>query len=201
VHQKNKLNPTDIRIGRRIHVLGNSCSGKSSVGRQLAANLEIPFVELDALNWEPHWIGLNEYNPEELERKIKEATAGNEWVVAGSYESFSKRVFWPRLQTIIWLDLPMYLLIVRMIKRSWTRWRSKKLLWGTNYEEFWPQLMFWRKEDSLLWWIVTQHERKRLGMYKNISDPSWAHIDFIHLKSLKEIDEFLASLEYTKSVS
>ena len=200
VHKKNKLEPTDVHIGRRIHVLGNSCSGKSSVGRQLAASLDIPFVELDALNWEPNWTGLNDYNPEEFERKIKETTAGDEWVVAGSYESFSKRVFWPRLQTIIWLDLPMHLLIVRMIKRSWTRWRSKELLWGTNHERFWPQLMFWRKEDSLLWWIVTQHERKRSGMYKNINNPLWAHIDFIHLKSLKEIDEFLASLASTKSV-
>jgi shikimate kinase len=37
-------------IGRRIHVIGNSCSGKSTLGARLAAILDLPFVELDALN-------------------------------------------------------------------------------------------------------------------------------------------------------
>ena len=33
------------QIGRRIHVVGNSCSGKSVLGKQLATALEVPFVE------------------------------------------------------------------------------------------------------------------------------------------------------------
>lgn len=181
--------------GRRIHVIGNSCSGKSTFGEMLAARLNLPFVELDALNWESGWVGLNDADPEEFERRISAATAGDEWLVAGSYESFCKRVFWPRLETVVWLDLPMALLIARMIQRSWARWRSKELLWGTNYERFWPQLMFWRKEDSLLWWIVTQHHGKRAGMRRNIADPSWNHISFIRLESVSEMEEFLVAVK------
>jgi len=194
VPQIAKSSSAGHQIGHRIHIIGNSCSGKSTFGRQLATILEIPFIELDALNWEPDWQGLNENDPEKLEQKIRESTIDDEWLVAGSYESFCKRIVWPRVQTIIWLDLPMHLLIVRMVKRSWTRWRSKELLWGTNYERFWPQLMLWRKEESLLWWIVTQHERKRTGMRENIEDPLWDHIHFIHLRSRRDIDEFLASM-------
>ena len=44
-------------IGRRIHVIGNSCSGKSTLGATLA--FRVPFVELDAINWHPRWVGLN----------------------------------------------------------------------------------------------------------------------------------------------
>lgn len=182
-------------VGRRIHVIGNSCSGKSTLGQQLAVRFGIPFVELDALNWEPDWAGLNETDPEELERKIRDSTSGEAWVVAGSYESFSKRVFWPQVQTIIWLDFPMHILILRMIKRSWRRWRSAELLWGNNQERFWQQLMIWRKEDSLLWWIVTQYKRKRAGMLNNITNPEWSHINFIKLQSLSEIQEFLQLVE------
>ena len=111
-----------------IQVIGNSCTGKSTLGERLANTLRAPFVELDALNWLPGWVGLNETNPEEFERLIEKATKGDAWVVAGSYASYSQRVFWPRLQTVVWLDLPMYLLLWRVLLRSWKRWRSKELL-------------------------------------------------------------------------
>jgi len=181
-------------IGKRIHLIGSSCSGKSTTGRRIAATLEFPFVELDALNWEPDWVGLNATNPLEFESRIEQATAGSEWVVSGSYSSFSKRIFWPRVQTVIWLDFPRYLLILRLFRRSWFCWRTKELLWGTNYEKFFPQFMFWRKEDSLLWWIVTQHKRKRSEMLGYLDDPQWKHINFIQIRSVSEIDKLLASL-------
>lgn len=180
-----------VGIGRRILVIGNSCSGKSVLGELLAAVLGLKFVELDALNWEAGWVGLNEKNPEELERRIRDATDGDEWVVAGSYIRFSQRVFWPRLETVVWLDLPMPQLVWRMLIRSWRRWRSKELLWGTNYEKFWPQLMVWRGEDSLLWWIVTQHRRKRRRMLSYQRDPRWRHIRFLRLRSSAEVETFV----------
>ena len=190
----NLMKTNESGLGLRIHVIGNSCSGKSTAGQRIATKLGIPHVELDALNWEPNWVGLNESNPSEFEHRIKDATAGNEWVVSGSYSSFSKRIFWPRVQAVVWLDLPLLVLIQRMVRRSWFRWRSKELLWGTNYEKFWPQLMFWRKEDSLLWWIVTQHQRKRTEMLRYIDDPQWNHIKFLRVNSAVEIDELVNSL-------
>ena len=186
-----------IPIGRRIHVVGNSCAGKSTLAAQLSAALDVPLVELDALNWEPGWVGLNETNPEELERRISEATRGDGWVVAGFYMQFSQRIFWPRLATIVWLDLPMVPLIWRMLIRSWRRWRSQESLWGTNYERFWPQLMFWRKEDSLLWWIVTQHRRKRRDMLAYSTESRWNHIRFVRLRSSAEVETFSQAVALT----
>ncbi len=181
-----------IPIGRRIHVIGNSCAGKSTLGMQLSTVLAVPFVELDALNWEPDWVGLNETNPEKFIRRIKKATSGDGWVVAGSYTDFSQNAFWPHLETIIWLDLPMHQLIWRMLIRSWGRWRSKELLWGTNYEQFWPQFMVWRKKESLLWWIVTQHQPKRSNMLSYRTESRWKHIKFVRLKLLLKSMHFHA---------
>lgn len=181
-------------IGHRIHVIGNSCSGKSTLGAQLAALLNVPCVELDALNWEPDWVGLNEVNPQELERRIQAATAGDGWVVAGSYARFCQKICWPRLQTLVWLDLPLPQLVWRMTRRSWQRWRSRELLWGTNYEQFWPQFMVWRKQESLLWWIVTQHQRKRQRLLSYYTDPQWQHIRIIRLGSVAEIEAFKQSI-------
>ena len=74
----------DPPIGNRIHVTGNVASGKSTLARRLAEALDAPLVELDALNWLPGWVGLNATDPEEFERRIREATRGERWVVAGS---------------------------------------------------------------------------------------------------------------------
>ena len=176
--------------GRRIHVMGNSCSGKSTLGAELASALGVPFVAWVARIWRRGGGGLNATDPQEFERLIAQETCGDEWVVAGSYTRFSQQVFWPRLQTIIWLDLPLYQLVWRMLRRSWKRWRSRELLWGTNYEGFWPQLKVWNKEDSLLWWIVSQHGRKRRQMRAYRSEPRWQHIKFLRLGSSAEVAAF-----------
>lgn len=197
----NELDPTvqNKSLGQRILITGISCAGKSTLGAHLAAFLDIPFVELDALNWEPNWVGLNEADPDELMRRMREATVGDRWVVAGSYTQFSQQVFWPRLETIVWLDLPLYQLVGRMLRRSWKRWRTNELLWGTNYEKFWPQLMVWRKEDSLLWWIATQYQPKRQRMLACQVDPRWSHVRFIRLCSSAEVEEVTHSLTQDRS--
>ncbi|MGE3960273.1 MAG: hypothetical protein AB7F65_01160 [Dehalococcoidia bacterium] len=176
-------------IGRRIHVTGTTSAGKSTLAGQLAEALGVPAVELDALNWLPGWVGLNETDPDEFMRRIHEATAGDGWVVAGSYSNFSERAFWDRLETVVWLDLPKHVVLRRVIVRSWRRWRTQELLWGTNYERFFPQLKFWQR-DSLLWWAWTQHGPKRRAMLARMADPRWAHIRFIRLTSAREVDGF-----------
>lgn len=183
---------TESPIGQRIHVIGNSCSGKSTLAARLAECLGIPLVELDALNWQSGWIALNETDPAEFERVIREATSGDAWIVAGSYARFSRPAFWDRLETMIWLDLPQWQLIARVLKRSWRRWRERELLWDSNYETFWRQLMVWRKQDSLIWWIVTQHARKRREMLSLQADRAWSHIRFIRLASSSEVRDFAA---------
>lgn len=181
-------------IGERIQVTGHSCAGKSSLAAQLAEELCIRYVELDALHWLPNWVGLSVENPELFRRRIHAATNGDTWVVAGSYTVFCQEIFWPRLQTLIWLDLPKWQLLLRLCKRSWQRSRSKQLLWGSNYERFWHQFKIWNKEDSLIWWIWTQHERKRREMLVISEDPQWAHIRIIRLTSAKEVATFRRDL-------
>ncbi len=188
-------------LGHRIHVTGNSCSGKSTLANQLAAALKIPRVEMDALNWLPGWISLADTNPVELEHLLAEATNGDAWVVSGSYMGFSLKVFWQRVETVVWLDLPARLLVWRVVTRTWRRRRSKDLLWGTNHEQFWPLFKAWNRGDSLIWWIVTQQRRKRQRMNALMSDPSWQHITFIRLGSTAEIDAFGRALGLDPSLN
>lgn len=175
--------------------MGNSSSGKSTLAARLAQALDAEFVELDALNWLPGWVGLDENDPAELERRFRAATGGERWVAAGSYATYSQQAFWHRLDTVVYLDLPMPLLLWRVLRRSWRRWRSRELLWGTNRERFWPQLMVWRKKKSLVYWIVTQQVRKRRKLVACMSDARWAHIRFVRLASSREVEAFARAVE------
>lgn len=181
-------------IGTRIIVTGSTCSGKSTLAGRLARDLHVPFVELDALNWEPNWHDVSKRDPAEFERRISEATAGDGWVVAGSYSRFSKRLLNPYAQTIIWLDLPLPLILRRVLARSWRRWRTKELLWGTNYENFWSHLKLW-SDESLLHWAVTNHRVKRRNSIASMADPAFAHLRWIRLTSPEEVEAFVAAIE------
>ncbi len=186
--------PVSSPIGTRVVVIGNTSSGKSTLAARLASALDVPFVELDALSWEPNWHSLPEHDPDEFERRIREATAGDGWVVAGSYSAFAERTFWPRLQTAVWLDLPLRVVLWRVLTRSWRRWRTKELLWGTNYENFWSHFKVWDR-DSLVYWAISTHHRKRLRYLAYMADPRWAHIRFVRLTSAREVDAFTRSVE------
>lgn len=173
----------------KIQIIGSTCSGKSTLGEQLAGQTGYPLVELDALNWEPHWHGLHQHHPDKFRHRIVEATACDSWIVVGNYTKFSQELTWPRADTIIWLDLPRPLLTVRLLRRSWQRWRSKELLWGTNYENFWAQLKIW-SDDSLLSWLWKTYENQRASHLNAMKNPNWAHLKFLQMKTLHQIKSF-----------
>lgn len=175
-------------IGRRIVVIGPSGSGKSTLAEQLAALIDVPYVELDALNWLPGWVSVSD---EEMIARVTATTAGDGWVVAGNYRP-TIPVTWPRADTVIWLDLPLPFVVRRILMRAWRRSRSKELLWGTNVERFWAHFKLWDRRQSLVAWVVTTHWQKRREYRERMRDPRWAHIRFVRLRSVREVDAFAA---------
>jgi ABC-type branched-subunit amino acid transport system ATPase component len=47
----------------RIVVVGTSGAGKTTLARRIAALLELPHIELDAINWQPGWRDLTRHPP------------------------------------------------------------------------------------------------------------------------------------------
>ena len=180
------------RIGLRIQVVGPSCAGKSTLAEAVAAKIGAPFVELDALFWKPNW---QEPEPEEFIAKLRGATAGDRWVLAGNYLSRVQDGLWPRLETVVWLDLPNRVVFPRIISRSWRRSRSKELLWGTNTERFWGQLKFWSMKDSLIGYILRRRTLTDARLRASMADPAFAHIQWVRLRSPREVARWVGELE------
>ncbi len=181
-------------LGRRIHVWGNSCSGKSTLAARLGEVLDAPVVELDALNWRAGWISVRETDRVAFDASVAAACAGDAWVVAGSYSGTSLVHVWPNVQSVVWLDLPRWRLVLRVLRRTWRRARTRELLWGQVRERFWPLLMVWRGEQSLLWWIWTQHARKRDEMRAWMNEARFAHIRFVRFERAVDADDWVEGL-------
>lgn len=178
-------------IGRRIVIVGPSCAGKSTLGAELARRLDIAFIELDALFWRPGW-----ERPADAEfcALLDGAHSGEAWVSAGNYLRQTRPVTWPRADTLIWLDVPLPVTTWRVICRSWQRWRSSELLWGTCRENFWRQFCLWSQHRSLITYNVVRHRSNRRVFRNAFAEWQAAGKTCLRLRSRRDVEQLLAAL-------
>ena len=175
----------------RIVIIGSSGAGKTQLAERLAYALDAPFVELDALFWEPDWV---EPPEDAFAARIAAATAGDRWVAAGNYRRYGASLLWPRADRIVWLDLPLHVTLARLVRRTWRRWRRHEVLWGTNVERFWPQLRLWDPKASLVAYSVMTHRQRRQQYLDAMRDPAFAS-RFVRLTSAPEVEAFARAVE------
>ncbi|HEY0107493.1 MAG TPA: shikimate kinase [Rhizomicrobium sp.] len=179
----------------RVVVVGTSGSGKSTIGEALSAALRIPFVEIDAINWQANWRDLQTDDPAEFKRRVAAATQGDAWIVAGNY-SVVQPLFWPRATHVVWLDYPRGVVMRRVIWRSLVRALDRHELWpGTgNRERFWH----WLDADHPIRWAWKTHARNRARYAAMAADPANAHIAFLRLADPREAAAAVARLAREK---
>src|SRR5262245_8364168 len=69
---------------RKIAVVASaSGNGKTTLGRELAQRLRVPFVELDSLVHGPGWV---ETPDDELRARVEPILTSDGWVIDGAYE-------------------------------------------------------------------------------------------------------------------
>lgn len=171
---------------RRVCVVGGSCTGKTTFARALAEILCVPFVELDALNWEANWTMCD---VETFQERIRAATAGEDWVVDGNYGGRGARdIVWAKADTVVWLDLPLVVTLVRMWHRTTGRIARKERLWGGNQETI--RNTFFSRE-SLFVWALKTHRRRRRIFRELMTAPRFAHLTFHRLRSTSEAERWL----------
>jgi hypothetical protein len=57
---------------------------EDQAGNRIAAQLQRPQIELDAIYWQSEWRDLTRHDPEELARRVTEAIQAEAWVVDGN---------------------------------------------------------------------------------------------------------------------
>ncbi len=175
---------------KRIVVVGTSGSGKTTLAHQLGVLLNIPSVELDSLHWEPNWTpALHSV----LRERVDVALSGEAWVVDGNYRTL-RDLTWGRADTIVWLDYSLWVVMMRVMQRTFTRLFSREELWNGNRERLWTT--FFSKDSILLWALQTHHKNRRT--YTELtSQPEYAHLSVVRFRSPQATRLWLAEVRKT----
>ncbi|MPZ49675.1 MAG: hypothetical protein GEU75_10340 [Dehalococcoidia bacterium] len=170
--------------GRRIAIRGATGSGKTTLGRRLGETLGLPFIELDALFWNPNWV---ETPPDEFKAKVAAAIDGcpDGWVCDGNYRGRLGNLILARADTLIWLHLPWRVSFWRLLKRTASRAWTREPMWAGNTES-------WRKaflsKDSILWWSITHRSGSNYALPPGETPVS---IRVYELRSAREVQSFI----------
>ena len=176
---------------RRVSVVGNSGSGKTTLGRRLAALLDVPFVELDAIHHLPGWQPIN---PDEFTARVTELVAGEGWVIDGNYRAVVlDGPVWKHADTVVWLDLPRRTVMRQVVWRTLRRTATREELWNGNREPL-RNLWRWDPRENIIRWAWTRYATVVTRYEAAIHDPAHAHLTFIRLRTSAEVDRWLSSL-------
>lgn len=168
---------------RRIAIVASaSGNGKTTLGRELARRLEVPFHELDALNHGPAWV---EATPAELRTRVEPLVAGDAWVVDGTYRGKLGDLVLERAELVVWLDLPMRVWLPRLLRRTVLRIVRGEELWNGNRESW--RGAFWGRE-SLVGFALRTHPDRRRRYPQEL-----APYRVVRLRSPKEVERWLAT--------
>jgi adenylate kinase family enzyme len=152
----------------------------------LAARLGCPHIELDAIFHQPGWTELED---EEFVRRVREATEPPRWVVDGNYSIVHDTV-WSRADTVAWFDLPLPIVMFRVIRRTLGRVFRRTELWNGNKEP-WSNLWSLDPDTSIIAWAATQHRRYRERYAAAEVDPRWSALTFVRLRSQHDVDRLM----------
>jgi adenylate kinase family enzyme len=181
----------DNRGMRRVVVIGSSGSGKTTVARHIARALDLPRLELDSVVHQPGWAQLPQ---DEFTDRVTQFVSGRGWVIDGNYTSLGVRdSIWPRVDTVVWLDLPRWVIMPRVIMRTLRRVITQEELWNQNREP-WTNLYSLDPYKNIIVWAWTRHRHVRAKFESDEDRGAWDHATVHRLRSPTEVARFLATL-------
>ncbi|WP_437608358.1 shikimate kinase [Erwinia sp. V71] len=173
----------------KINVIGTSGSGKSTVARAIARQLALPYIEMDALFWLPHW---GESSDEQLFAKLEQALQQPGWVLDGNYNR-TRTVKWRDVDIIVWVDYSFTRTLYQAIRRAITRaWTQQEIWPGTGCRESFRKSFFSR--DSIILWTLKTWRKNRRSYQALMHDSRYQHLQFVHLTSPQQSQQFIAGL-------
>ena len=178
----------------KINVVGTSGTGKSTFCRKLSSILSVPHIEMDALFWGPNWYWPTD---EEFFSKLRLALKGDSWILDGNYTR-TIPLKWESVTTIIWLDFSFLRALYQAVKRATKRVITREELWsGTGNRETLKKLF---SKDSIVLWTIKTHRKVRKKYEVLIKSGDYSHIQFIRLRSPKEVELFLTKVKNNREL-
>ena len=176
---------------RRICVVGVTAAGKSTLSKQLADDLGLTHIELDALYHQPNW---EPAATEQFQADLRAAMAHADettdgWTMCGNYNTASDRMGQHAADTIVWLDLPKRIVMARVVRRTLRRTITNVELWNGNTESL-KNVMSTDPAKNLVVWTWSNFEAYQHKCNDAIDSGEWVNAEVHHLRSPAEVEQF-----------
>ncbi len=100
---------------QRVLIIGPCGAGKSTLARELGSKHGLPVFHMDQLNWKAGWV---ESSTDEICEKLSAIIVTDRWLIDGTYGG-TLRERLERADTVIYLDYPIRLCVMRLLRRIW----------------------------------------------------------------------------------
>lgn len=166
---------------KRAMILGQPGSGKSTLARALGSKTGLPVHHMDLIHWKPGWVERD--RPEKIEMAL-EVERGEAWIFEGGLSAtYDHRL--SRCDTLIVLDMPLWLRLWRVVKRTVRHYGEAR----PDLPEGCPE--HFNLEFYTFIWRTRHTNRDR--MHRMIAKAR-DEVTVFHLTSPRAVREFLATV-------
>lgn len=146
----------ESQVGRpqRVVVQGPTGSGKTTLAKSLATSLGYPYLELDSVFHQENWTPLD---VDAFRDVVSTFAEQPQWVSDGNY-GVVLDLLWRRADVIVFIDLPKWQVMTRIVKRTLRRAISHAELWNGNRESL-RNLISRDPERNIVLWTWNTHAR------------------------------------------
>lgn len=163
---------------RRVLIIGNAGSGKSTFGRKLAEKTGLPLVHLDKIYWRGNWEHLTR---EEFDKALQAELEKEEWIIDGNFN----RTLPHRLDycdTVFFFDLPTVACLWGVTKRVLQSYGKTRPDMGGNCPERFDQ-----QKPALYKAVRNFNKQHRKAYYELLADRE----NVVIFKTRKQAEKYL----------
>jgi hypothetical protein len=110
-------------------------------------------------------------------------------VIDGNYSALRELV-WREIDSVVWLDYPLPLVMWRQFRRAGKRVFLREECCNGNYENL--RRTFSR--DSAWYWALTTYQRRREQTLELLALSEYAHLEVVHFTTPREAQRWLRGL-------
>jgi adenylate kinase family enzyme len=166
----------------RVLVAGASGSGKSTLARRVAAALNVPYQELDVLFHGPAWEPRAEFVDD-----VERLSAAGRWSTEWQYPD-ARQILASRADLLVFLDLPRWLVMMRVVRRTLWRRLGRIELWNGNFEP--PLRTLLHDRDHIVRWSWRTHH-EQIGRVSELIEQR-PDLPVVRLQTRRQVDRWLA---------